>query len=345
MGPFVYLFRKVVMASIQTKIKGTGIYLPKKELTNFDLEKIVETNDQWIFERTGIKARRICSTEGGEFPADMAHKASLDALKTAGLEPNDIDMIIFASVTPDYKLPNSSTLLQTKLGISNQCACLDIAVACSGFVYGLNMADSFIKTGMIKNALIVGSEMLSREVNWKDRSSCILFGDGCGVAVVGQAEADEQSDVLGSHLGADGTGKEYFEQLIGGSVEPIEPQHIEEGSHYMKMQGREMFKVATRTLAQNAKIVIEKAGLKLEDVDWMVPHQANIRIIETTGKLLGISPERVVVNIERYGNTSAATIPIAFHEAIEDGRIKRGDIVLLDTFGAGLTSGASVLRY
>jgi 3-oxoacyl-[acyl-carrier-protein] synthase-3 len=333
------------MANIQTKIKGTGSYLPKKELTNFDLEKIVETNDQWIFERTGIKARRICSTEGGEFPADMAYKASLDALKTSELEPNDIDMIIFASVTPDYKLPNSSSLLQTKLGITNQCACLDISVACSGFVYGLNMADSFIKTGMIKNALIVGSEMLSREVDWSDRSSCILFGDGCGVAVVGKTPEGENCDVLGSHLGADGTGKEYFEQLIGGSVEPIEHRHIDEGSHFMKMQGREMFKVATRTLAQNAKIVIDKAGLTLEDVDWMVPHQANIRIIETTGKLLGINPEKVIVNIERYGNTSAATVPIALHEAIQDGRVKRGNVVLLDTFGAGLTSGATVLRY
>lgn len=329
----------------RTKIKGTGIYLPKKEVTNFDLEKMIETNDQWIFERTGIKARRICSTEGGEFPADMAHKAALDALKTAKLEPNDIDMIIFASVTPDYKLPNSASLLQTKLGITNQCACMDIAVACSGFVYGLNMADSFIKTGLAKNVLVVGSEMLSREVDWSDRSICILFGDGCGLAVVGRDEEEGDSDVLGSHLGADGTGKEYFEQLIGGAVNPLQKHHIDEGSHFMQMRGKEMFKVATRTLAQNARIVIEKAGLTLEQIDWMVPHQANIRIIETTGKLLGIAPEKVVVNIEKYGNTSAATIPIALHEAIEDGRIKRGDLVLLDTFGAGLTSGASVLRY
>jgi 3-oxoacyl-[acyl-carrier-protein] synthase-3 len=329
----------------RTKIKGTGIYLPKKEVTNFDLEKTIETNDAWIFERTGIRARRICSTEGGEFPADMAHKAALDALKTAKLQPNDIDMIIFASVTPDYKLPNSASLLQTKLGITNQCACMDIAVACSGFVYGLNMADSFIKTGLAKNVLVVGSEMLSREVDWSDRSICILFGDGCGLAVVGRDEEEGTCDVLGSHLGADGTGKEYFEQLIGGSVNPMQKHHIDEGSHFMQMRGKEMFKVETRTLAQNAKIVIDKAGLTLDQIDWMIPHQANIRIIETTGKLLGIAPEKVVVNIEKYGNTSAATIPIALHEAIEDGRIKRGDLLLLDTFGAGLTSGASLLRY
>lgn len=329
----------------RTKIKGTGIYLPKREVTNFDLEETIETNDAWIFERTGIRARRICSTEGGEFPADMAYKASLDALKTAKLEPNDIDMIIFASVTPDYKLPNSASLLQTKLGITNQCACMDIAVACSGFVYGLNMADSFIKTGLAKNVLVVGSEMLSREVDWSDRSICILFGDGCGLAVVGRDEEAGDCDVLGSHLGADGTGKEYFEQLIGGAVTPLQKSHIDEGSHFMQMRGKEMFKVATRTLAQNAKIVIDKAGLTLDQIDWMIPHQANIRIIETTGKLLGIAPEKVVVNIEKYGNTSAATIPIALHEAIEDGRIKRGDLLLLDTFGAGLTSGATVLRY
>lgn len=329
----------------RTKIKGTGIYLPKREVTNLDLEKTIETNDAWIFERTGIRARRICSTEGGEFPADMAYKASLDALKTAKLEPNDIDMIIFASVTPDYKLPNSASVLQTKLGITNQCACMDIAVACSGFVYGMNMADSFIKTGLAKNVLVVGSEMLSREVDWSDRSICILFGDGCGLAIVGRDEEEGDCDVLGSHLGADGTGKEYFEQLIGGAVTPLQKNHIDEGSHFMQMRGKEMFKVATRTLAQNAKIVIDKAGLTLDQIDWMIPHQANIRIIETTGKLLGIAPEKVVVNIEKYGNTSAATIPIALHEAIEDGRIKRGDLLLLDTFGAGLTSGATVLRY
>jgi 3-oxoacyl-[acyl-carrier-protein] synthase III len=333
------------MGQYRTRIKGTGIYLPKKEVTNFDLEKTLETSDEWIYERTGIKARRICSTEGGEFPSDMAYHAALDALKESGLAPNDLDMIIFASVTPDFKLPNSATVLQTKLGITNNCACLDIAVACSGFVYGVNMADSFIKTGLMKNVLVVGSEMLSREVNWKDRSICILFGDGCGVAVVGRAEENDQSEVLGACLTADGTGAEFFDQPIGGAVHPIEHHHIDEGSHFMQMKGKEMFKVATRTLAQNAKRVIEEAGLSLSDVDWLVPHQANVRIIETTGKLLGIPPEKVIVNIEKYGNTSAATVPIAFHEAVKDGRIKRGDLVLFDAFGAGLTAGATLLRY
>lgn len=333
------------MTEHKVKIKGTGMFVPERIMTNDDLSKIVDTNDEWIFERTGIRERRISNTEGGEFPSDMAYHASMQALKDANLEPNDIDLILFSSVTPDFKLPNTAIVLQQKLGITNQCAALDIAAACSGFVYGVNMAQSMIKTGMFKNALIVGSEMLSREVNWKDRGSCILFGDGCGVAIIGRNEEDDDSDILSVHLGADGTGREFFDQPVGGAVYPITEKHLEDNSHFMQMKGREMFKVATRTLCQNAKTVLKKAELSLEDVDWLVPHQANIRIIETTGKLLGIDPEKVIVNIEKYANTSAATVPIAFHEAIQDGRIKRGDLVLFDAFGAGLTTGATLLRY
>jgi 3-oxoacyl-[acyl-carrier-protein] synthase-3 len=329
----------------QSKILGTGMYVPERVMHNTDLEKMVETSDQWIFERTGIRERHICSTEGGEWPTDMALTAAKQCLETAGLEPNDLDMIIFASVTPDYKLPNSSTILQTKLGITNQCACLDIAVACSGFVYGINMANSMIQTGAQKNVLVVGSEMLSREVNWKDRGICILFGDGCGAAIIGRAEEGSGSQILSSCLGADGTGRAYFDQPIGGAVEPIEHHHLDEETHFMQMKGRDMFKVATRTLAENARVVLDQAGLTKEDVDWLVPHQANIRIIETTAKLLDFPMEKVIVNIEKYGNTSAATVPMAFHEAIQEGKIKRGDLVLFDAFGAGLTTGATLFRY
>ncbi|MFG1493649.1 beta-ketoacyl-ACP synthase III [Halobacteriovorax sp. ZH4_bin.1] len=330
---------------IKVKIKGTGIYAPKEVRTNVDLESMVETSDEWIYERTGIRQRHICSTEGGEWPSDMAYHATQDALKAANLEPNDIDMIIFASVTPDYKLPNTACILQQKLGITNKCAAIDIAAACSGFVYGLNMVTGLIRMGAIKNALVVGSEMLSREVNWEDRNTCILFGDGCGVAIVGANEDGDDSDILSLELGADGAGKEFFDQPVGGAVDPITPQHLNERTHYMQMKGKEMFRVATRTLAENAKKVLEKAGKDLEEVDWLIPHQANVRIIETTGKLLGINPEKVIVNIDKYANTSAATIPIAMHEAIVDGRIKRGQLLLLDAFGAGLTSGATLLRY
>ena len=333
------------MKTYEAKILGTGMYAPKKILTNFDLEKIVETSDQWIFERTGIKERHICSTEGGEFPTDMALHATKDALAAANLQPNDIDFIIFASVTPDVKLPNSACILQVKLGITNNCTCLDISVACSGFVYGVNMANSFIKTGLAKNVLVVGSEMLSREVNWKDRNSCILFGDGCGVAIIGRADEGSDSKILASILNSDGTGGEFFDQPIGGAVTPITASHIEEGSHFMQMKGKEMFKVATRTLAENGRKVLEMAGKTKEDLDWVVPHQANIRIIETTANLLGMSMDKMIVNIHKYGNTSAATVPMAFHEAIMDGRIKRGDLVLFDAFGAGLTAGATLLRY
>lgn len=333
------------MKTYEAKVLGTGMYAPKKVMTNKDLESIVETSDEWIYTRTGIRERRICSTEGGEFPTDMAYHATLDALKAANLQPNDIDFIIFASVTPDVKLPNSACILQVKLGITNNCACLDISVACSGFVYGTNMADSMIKTGLAKTVLVVGSEMLSREVNWKDRNSCILFGDGCGVAIYGRAEAGSESKILASILNSDGTGGEFFDQPVGGAVTPITEQHIQEGTHFMQMKGKEMFKVATRTLAENGKKCLEMAGLELSDVDWVVPHQANIRIIETTANLLGLGMDKMIVNIDKYGNTSAATVPIAFHEAVTDGRIKRGDIVLFDAFGAGLTAGATLLRY
>lgn len=333
------------MKTYEAKILGTGMYAPKNIVTNFDLEKTVETSDQWIFERTGIKERHISSIEGGEFPTDMALAATKDALAASNLQPNDIDFIIFASVTPDVKLPNSACILQVKLGITNNCACLDISVACSGFVYGVNLANSMIKTGLAKNVLVVGSEMLSRVVNWKDRNTCILFGDGCGVAIIGRAEENSESKILASVLSSDGTGGEFFSQPVGGAVTPITAEHIQNDEQYMQMKGKEMFKVATRTLAENGRKCLEQAAMELAQIDWVVPHQANIRIIETTANLLGISMEKMIVNIDKYGNTSAATIPMAFHEAITDGRIKRGDIVLFDAFGAGLTAGATLLRY
>ena len=333
------------MANYAAKILSTGIFVPPKIVTNKDLEKLVETSDEWIYERAGIKARRVCSTEGGEFPSDMACEASKQALDSAGLKPNDIDMIIFASVTPDVKLPNTACLLQQKLEITNRCIAFDIAAACSGYVYGVNMADSFIRTNLIKNALVVGSEMLSREIDWTDRNTCILFGDGCGVGIIARAEENDSSQIIATYLGSDGSGKEFFDCPVGGAVEPITTKHLKEGTHRMRMKGREMFKIATRTLAESAQTVLKKAGMSLSDVDWVVPHQANSRIIETTAKILGIPMEKVIMNIEHYGNTSAATVPIAFHEAASDGRIKRGDIVLLDAFGAGLTFGSTLLRY
>jgi 3-oxoacyl-[acyl-carrier-protein] synthase III len=337
--------RGVSMSELYSKIVSTGVYLPKRVMSNFDIAEIVDTSDQWIFERTGIKNRHICSPDGGEYPTDMAYHATMMALDRAKMDANSIDMILFASVTPDMQIPNSASILQTKLGITNHCACMDLSAACSGFVYGVNIADSMIRSGSMKNILVVASEMLSREIDWKDRSSCILFGDGCGVAIVSATDQSDPSRIISTHLSTDGTGKEYFEKPIGGAVTPYTKEILEEDNWYMKMKGGEMFKVATRTLSANAKAVLKKADLNLETIDWMVPHQANQRIIETTGKLLGITPEKVIINIKEVGNTSAASIPLAFHEAVDDGRIKRGDLILFDTFGAGLTSGATVFRY
>ncbi|MBF0297176.1 MAG: ketoacyl-ACP synthase III [Oligoflexia bacterium] len=331
----------------RTKILGTGLYYPQKIVTNDDLARSIDTSDQWITERTGIKKRRISSTKGGEFPTDMALNASLIALKNANLSPNDIDCIIFATFTPDYRLPSCATILQTKLGITNGCAAMDISAACSGFLYALNTANSFIQTGMMKKILIIGSEMLSREVDWSDRGVCILFGDGCGVAVVGRNEdPNDKSEILSTKLGADGTGREFLYQTYGGSVNPITPEIAASKERYLTMNGKEMFKVAVRTLTDISLAALNSAGLKgIEDIDWFVPHQANIRILEATANRLNINPNKVVINIEDYANTSAATIPTAFHQAVSDGRIKRGQLILLSAFGGGLTSASTVLRY
>jgi len=333
------------MGNIKTKILGLGIYLPQKVLHNKDIEKIVETTDAWIFERTGIRERRVSSTDGGEYPTDMAMKATEEALLEANIDRNEIDMIIFASVTPDMPIPNSSTILQTKLGITNKCGCFDVAAACSGFVYSLDLADSMIKSKKARNVLVVGSEMLSTIIDWEDRGSCILFGDGCGAAILGQTPEGEDSDILASYLSADGTGKEYFNSPVGGATEPLTINNIARKEHLMHMKGKDMFKVATRTLAQNSKVVLEKAKLGVHEIDWLIPHQANIRIINTTVELLDFDPKKVVINIEKYGNTSSATIPIAMYEAIKDGRIKRGHNLVFSTFGAGLTSASMIVRY
>lgn len=346
-GPFFIIKANNSDAMIinKTKILGTGAYLPKKIVSNFDLEKTLDTSDQWIFERTGIKNRRVASREGKEFTTDMAMCSSIEALKVANIDPNEIEMILMLTATPDMPLPNSASILQTKLGITNKCPCLDLSAACSGFVYGLTIANSLIQTGQMKYILLVASEMLSSIINWEDRSSCILFGDGSGACVLGRTQDDESSQVLSSILGADGTGKEFLDCPYGGCVNPINYQVLKEKKQYINMKGKDMFKVATRTMVQNAKIVLDKANLTLDNIDWIIPHQANARIIEATVKKIGVDPKKVIVNIENYGNTSAVSIPLAFHEATRDNKIRRGDTILFDAFGAGLTSGATIIRY
>jgi 3-oxoacyl-[acyl-carrier-protein] synthase-3 len=325
----------------KSRITGTGHYLPPKKLTNTDLEKMVDTSDQWIRERTGIVSRRIAE---GEFTSDLALKASLIALEDAKLNPRDLDMIMIATVTPDEIMPNTACHLQKKLG-ARDCMALDISAACTGFVYGIAIADQFIKTGVYKNVLVVGADVLHHLVNYKDRDTCILFGDGAGAAVLSRCKEDVDSDILAVDLRADGYVGDVFVLPAGGSAMPITHKVLDEGLHYVRMKGREIFKHAVRTMSDCCSSVLEKTKMPPDEVSWVIPHQANIRIIEAVAKHFGIPMDKVVVEIEDMGNTSAATVIVSLDKAIRDGRVKRGQNLLLTAFGAGVTSGSVLLRY
>lgn len=319
-----------------TRITGTGSYLPEKVLTNADLEKMVDTTSDWIVTRTGIKERHIAAE--GQPVSDLALQASLKAIEAAGIDKNKIDLIIVATTTPDRIFPSTACLLQDKLELHGGAA-FDVQAVCSGFVYALGIADKFIKTGSSKCALIVGAETLSRIIDWKDRGTCILFGDGAGAVIV---EASAEPGIISSHLHADGQYKELLTVPHGISLGFKE---VMRGEAYMQMQGNEVFKVAVNTLGQIVDETLEANNLQKSDIDWLVPHQANIRIIAATAKKLSMSMDQVVVTIDRHGNTSAASIPLAFDEAVRDGRIKRGQTVLMEAFGGGFTWGSVLLTY
>jgi len=333
------------MQLFQSQILGTGAYLPKRVLNNSDLEKMVETSDEWIMERSGIKERRIADPQNGEELTDLGKNAAEMAIKNAGIDRQSVDMIIFATLTQDQPLPNAATILQNKLGITNYCACVDMDAACSGFIYALTVANALIQTGQMKTILVVGGEILSPLVDWKDRTTCILFGDGVGAMVLGRAPEGSQSTILASHLGADGSGKDLLYVKAGGTTTPITHDILERREQYIQMKGRDIFKLATRAMAENSRQVLEKANLQKSQIDWLIPHQANIRIIETVAKFLEMDMNKVIVTIEKYGNNSSATIPIAFHEAVMDERIKRGQTVMFAAFGAGITSGSLAFKY
>lgn len=303
---------------------------------------MVDTNDQWIRERTGIVARRIAAP--GECTSDMALNAARIALAEAKLDPKDIDMILFATVSPDQVMPNTACHLQKKLG-ARDCMAVDISAACTGFVYGISIADQFIKTGVYKNILVVGAEHLHHMVNYKDRDTCILFGDGAGAAILSRAKETEDSDILSIDLRADGNIGDLFVLPGGGSKIPMSHEMLDEGLQYVRMKGREIFKHAVRTMSDCCSVVLQDAGMSADEVSWVVPHQANIRIIEAVAKHFGLPMERMVVEIEDMGNTSAATVIVSLDRAIKDGRIKRGQNILLTAFGAGITSGSVLLRY
>ncbi len=320
-------------------ILGLGYYVPEKILTNADLEKLVETSDEWIRTRTGISQRRIAAD--GQNTSDLAVQAALAALADAQLKPTDIDLILVATMTPDMPCPATACIVQAKLG-APQAAATDVAAACSGFLYGLVMGQQFVATGTYRHVLVIGAEVLSRVVDWKDRSTCVLFGDGAGAAVIGLTD---RGKILSTVLGSDGTKVDLLKVPGGGTAQPASIQSVEARAHFLKMNGEQVFKHAVRGMSDAAHAAIEKAGLRPEQITCVVPHQANIRIIEAVVKKAGIPLEKVYLNVDRYGNMSAASTIVALCEAVRDGRVKKGDYVLLVVFGAGLTWGACVLQW
>ncbi len=325
----------------KTQIKGIGSYLPEKLLTNKDLETMVDTTDEWIFARTGISQRHVA--DKSQNTSDLGLIAAQRALEHAGLTAKDIDFIFFATTSPDQMMPTTACVLQQKLGA--ECGALDITAACSGFLYGLSISDQMIKTGAYKNILVIGAEVLSRFVDYSDRGTCILFGDGAGAAIVSRAPEGSTSEILGHKLSADGSLGDLLYLPAGGSAMPASIETVQEKLHYVKMNGREIFKSAVRTMSQCSKDVLEATKTDPKDIDWLVPHQANTRIIEAVAKHFDISMDKVIIDIENMGNTSAATIPCAMTTAIGLKQIKRGDLVMLTAFGGGLTSGSVLLRY
>jgi 3-oxoacyl-[acyl-carrier-protein] synthase III len=332
------------------RITGTGSAFPKRVVTNNDItailaKKNIQTNDKWIRERTGIIQRCFSDlNDPSERNSSLGYEASLKALEMAGKRPEDIDQIIYATCTPDTLIPSTACWLQHKLGASKAWA-MDLNAACSGFVYALSIVEQFIRSGKTKTALVIGAEVLSPFINFEDRGSCILFGDGAGVAIVERAAADTSRRILSSHLLSDGSLWELLHIPAGGSNLEVTPDRYADNLHKVQMNGREIFKVAVRTLTEFARSALENNHLTISDVDWFIPHQANRRIIEAVANRLDLSMDRVLLNVDKYGNTSAATIPTVLDAALREGLIQEGQLLLLDCFGAGLTYGSILMRW
>jgi len=325
---------------LRAKIIATGSYVPERVLTNFDLEKMVDTSDEWIRDRSGIRERRIASEK--EAASDLAYEAAKSALKKADIKAKDIELIIVATVTGDMPIPATACHLQHKLGIK-KAAAFDVNAACSGFLYGLSMANSFIKSGAYKRILLVGTEVLSRFTDWEDRTTCVLFGDGAGAAIL--EATDEDRGIVSAHLRSDGALWELLHMPGGGSVNPPSKESLKKKMHFLKMKGNETFKVAVRTLENLVSRTLEENKLKPSQLSLLIPHQANLRIIQATAERLNLPAEKVFVNIDKYGNTSAASIPIALDEAVRQGRVRDGDYVLLEAFGGGLTWASVLIKW
>ncbi|MBM4297216.1 MAG: ketoacyl-ACP synthase III [Deltaproteobacteria bacterium] len=324
----------------RSAVLGTGSELPAKVVTNRELEQMVDTSDEWITKRTGIKERRVL--EEGKGNADMAFKAATRALQDAGMEAKDLEAIIMGTVSSDYLMPSSACVLEDLLGARNAFS-FDVGAACSGFINAISVADSFIRSGKINNALVVGSDTLSRWLNWQDRTTCILFGDGAGAVVLGVSE--NGTGILSTKLRTDGSYVKMLYVPAGGSLKPATPETVKKNEHTITMNGKEVFKLAVRSIAEISREALTEAGVTIEQLSLVIPHQANKRIIVALAERLGVPMEKVMVNLEKYGNTSAASIPVALDEARRQGRIKPGDIVLFNAFGAGFAWGAAVIKF
>ncbi len=324
---------------MRSRILGTGSYVPKRVLTNADLEKMVATSDAWIVERTGIRQRRMVAPD--EACSDLGVLAAQHALAAANVQASQLDLILVATCTGDAPLPSTASVIQHRLGAAQAGAC-DIAAACCGFVYALSVADAFVCTGY-RYVLVIGSEVMSAITDWTDRNTCVLFGDGAGAVVVGPTE--DARGILSLHLHADGRLSDLIHVPGGGSSLPPSERVVTERLHCIKMRGNETFKIAVKTMEEAIREAVAAHGLGIDDIDWLVPHQANIRILKAVGQRIGLPPERIVINVDRFGNTSAASIPLALDEAVRDGRIQQGQMVVMAAFGAGLTWASGAMRW
>ena len=327
------------MSQRRVGILGLGAYMPERILTNSDLEKIVDTSDEWIQTRTGIKERRIA--DKGMPTSELAARAARAALAAAGLKPTDLDFIILATISPDMVFPSTACIVQNKIGA--QCPAFDISAACSGFAYALTIAEGLIRSGSYKHILVIGAEVISAYINWKDRSTCVLFGDGAGAAVLG--ETKDGSGILATYLGSDGSQAKLLQIPAGGSAIPTTPESVSQGLHYIQMEGSEVFNSAVRIVRDSVVEVAQRANLSVQDIDCLIPHQANLRILNAVTERTGIAPDKVFINLDRYGNMSAASTVVALYEAVKEGKIKKGSNVVLVAFGSGLTWAACTIRW
>ncbi len=326
--------------TIRAHVTGWGRYAPEQRLTNHDLERMVDTSDEWIVSRTGIRERRVAAAH--ETTASMAAIASMRAIRTAGIDPDEIDLILLATLTPDYWMPSTAALVKEAIG-NTRAAAMDVSAACSGFVYAYSTAHAYITAGLAKHVLVIGAELLTRFLDYTDRNTCILFGDGAGAAIL--SASDEPGGGLGFELTTEPQGAYMIWLPAGGAKSPPSSETIARGEHYIRMEGKETYRFATRTLASTALESVRKSGLEPGDIDLFIPHQANIRIIEAVAKGLDLPMDRMYVNLDRYGNTSAASVPIALAEAVNEGRVRVGDNIVLVAFGAGFTSGAVTIEW